>query len=62
LAQAYAYTPVYTAAFVNGSTDEFRRIAAASLQNAEAAAQQAIRIDPNNIDGYSGLGLGHPPN
>jgi tetratricopeptide (TPR) repeat protein len=49
--------PVYAAAFVNGSTDVFRRIAAASLQNAEAAAQQAIRLDPNNIDGYSGLGL-----
>ena len=57
LGQAYALTPAFTAALVNGSTDEFRRIAAESLQKAEAAAQQAIRLDPNNIDGYTALAL-----
>src|SRR5206468_421752 len=56
LAQAYAFTPVYTAALFNGSTDELRHIASNSLKKAEAAAQQAIRLDPNSADAYTALG------
>jgi TolB-like protein len=57
LGQAYALTPVFTSAYVNGSTDELSRIASESLYKAEADAQQAIRLDPNNIDAYLALGL-----
>jgi hypothetical protein len=53
LGQAYAAIPGFTAARFNGPTDEFPRIFAESLQKAEAAAQQAIRLDPNGIDGYT---------
>jgi tetratricopeptide (TPR) repeat protein len=40
-----------------GSTNELSRIASESLQKAEADAQEAIRLDPNNIDAYLALGL-----
>ena len=56
LAQAYAAIPGFTAARVNGPTDELPRIIAESLQKAEAAVQQAIRLDPTRIDGYGALG------
>jgi len=56
LAYAYALTPTFTAAAGNGSTDELRPIAADSLKKAEAAAEQAIRLDPNNADAYIALG------
>jgi TolB-like protein len=56
LGQAYAQVPIFTAAFNNGLTDELRRMASESLRKAEAAAQQATRLDPNNIDGYNALG------
>ena len=55
LGQAYALTPSFSAALVNGSTAEFRRIAAELLQKAETAAQQATQLDPNNVDGYTAL-------
>ena len=57
LGRAYATVPVFTPALVNGSTNELRRIGAQSLQKADYAAQQAIRLDPNNIDGMTALGL-----
>ncbi len=56
LGLTYAVTPAYLAAFMNGSNNELRRLAADLLQKAEAASQQATRLDPNNIDGYTALG------
>jgi TolB-like protein/DNA-binding SARP family transcriptional activator len=53
LAQAYAVIPGFTASRFNGTTDEVPLIGADSLQKVEAAAQQAIRLDPNGIDGYT---------
>src|SRR6266446_2635230 len=55
LGQTYAAIPSITGALVTGSPDELRRIAE-SLQKAEAAAQQSIRLDPSHADGYTGLG------
>ena len=55
LGQPYALTPAFNAAFLNGSTDEFRQIATQLLPKAEAAARQAIRLDPSNVDGYVAL-------
>ena len=59
LGQAYAAIafPQDPAASLNRSTDEIRRVTAESLQKAEAAAQKAIRLDPNHIDGYTALAL-----
>jgi TolB-like protein/Flp pilus assembly protein TadD len=57
LGQAYSLAPIFTAASANGSTNEFRLIATESYSKAEAAAQQAIRLDPNTVDGYKVLGL-----
>jgi TolB-like protein len=54
LGQIYALAPNFTVGFVNGLADEFRRIAA-ETQKAEAAAQQAIRLDPGNVDGHTAL-------
>ena len=56
LGQAYALTPVFTAAWANGSTDALRLIETETMRKAEAAAQQAIRLDPNHVDGYLALG------
>ena len=56
LAQAYSLTPNFSGALFRGSTDELRRIASDTLQKAEAAAQQAKRLDPNNGDVYLALG------
>jgi tetratricopeptide (TPR) repeat protein len=53
LGQAYASLPSFTAARFNGPTPELPHISAESLQKAEAAAQQAVRLDPNGIDGYT---------
>jgi tetratricopeptide (TPR) repeat protein len=57
LAQVYVVTPVYTNAYLNGSTDELRRIIADDSQKAEGAVQQATRLDPNNADPYAALGI-----
>lgn len=57
LGQAYALIPSYSAAAVNGSVDEFRLLATESYSKAEAAAHQAVRLDPNTVDGYKVLGL-----
>jgi Tfp pilus assembly protein PilF len=57
LGQAYALTPSNSGADFTGSNDELRPFAAESLQKAEAAAQQAARLDPNNIDGYTALAM-----
>ncbi len=46
LGQAYALTPVFTAAWANGSTDALRLIETETMRKAEAAAQQAIRLAP----------------
>jgi TolB-like protein len=56
LGQAYVLFPNFGTAFVNGSTDEFRRLAADSLTKGEAAAQQAIRLD-RAIDGYTAVAM-----
>jgi adenylate cyclase len=57
LALAYALAPNFSDALNNGSTDDIRRAEAQSLQQAELAAQQATRLDPNNVDGYTALAL-----
>src|SRR5262245_58216664 len=54
LGQTYALAPNLTTAFVNGLPDEFRHMAA-ETEKAEAAAQQAIQLDPGNIDGHTAL-------
>jgi TolB-like protein len=54
LGQIYALSPNFTAGFANGSPDEFRNIAS-ETQKAEAAAQQATRLDPGNVDGHVAL-------
>jgi tetratricopeptide (TPR) repeat protein len=46
--------PSFSAALVNGATDELRRFSAESLQRADAAAQQATRLD-HSVDGYTAL-------
>ena len=57
LGQAYGTKALFASALPNLSTDELRRVRAESLQKAEAAAQQAIRLDPNHIDGYTALAV-----
>jgi TolB-like protein/Flp pilus assembly protein TadD len=57
LTQAYVLTPAFSPANLNGTVDDLRRIAAATVPRAEAAAQQAIRLDPRDADGYAALGL-----
>jgi TolB-like protein len=57
LGQAYALTTVFTSGAYNGLTDELRSFAPEVLQKAEAAAQQATRLDPNNVDGYTALAI-----
>jgi adenylate cyclase len=57
LAQAYALTTTYSPAIRNGAVDELRRMAAATVPRAEAAAQQAIRLDPSDADGYVALAI-----
>jgi TolB-like protein/Tfp pilus assembly protein PilF len=54
LGQAYALT-TYSGSDI--FTDDVRRFTAELLQKAEAAAQQATRLDPSNSDGYTALGL-----
>jgi tetratricopeptide (TPR) repeat protein len=55
LAQAYGYTPIYTAD--TGIVEELRRVVDASFPRAEAAARRAIELDPNGSDGYMSLAL-----
>ncbi|HEV2669300.1 MAG TPA: hypothetical protein VG324_30560 [Blastocatellia bacterium] len=57
LAQAYGLAATYSPAIRNGAVDELRRIAAATVPRAEAAAQQAIRLDPGDADGYVALAI-----
>ena len=54
LGQAHSLIPSFSAALVNGATDELRRFSAESLQRADATAQQATRLD-HNVDGYTAL-------
>ena len=54
LGQTHSLIPSFSAALVNGATDELRRFSEESLQKAEIAAQQATRLD-HNIDGYTAL-------
>ena len=52
LGYAHILTINYSAALVNGSVEELRLFAADALKKGEAAAQMAVQLDPNNIDGY----------
>jgi TolB-like protein len=54
LGQAHSLIPTFSAALVNGATDELRRVSKDSLQSADATAQQATRLD-HNVDGYTAL-------
>ncbi|HMI97720.1 MAG TPA: BTAD domain-containing putative transcriptional regulator [Micropepsaceae bacterium] len=56
LAQAYEFTPTFHPARNSSAVEEYRRVVDASLPRAEAAAQRAIQLDPNNADGYLALG------
>jgi TolB-like protein/DNA-binding SARP family transcriptional activator len=56
LAQAYEFTPTFHPARNSGAVEEYRRVVDASLPRAEAAAQRAIQLDPDNADGYLALG------
>jgi TolB-like protein len=55
LALAHVLTPNYHPGMFTGVVEDYRRIVDASLPKAEAAAQQAIRLDPNFGDGYVAL-------
>ena len=55
LGQTYGLIASFSAALVNGWTNELRHMASDTLQRAETAAQQATRLDPSNIDGYTAL-------
>jgi TolB-like protein/Flp pilus assembly protein TadD len=57
LGLAYSLIPPFTSAGGNGLIDQFRPIAQDVYSKAEAAAQQATRLDPGNADGYVVLGL-----
>ena len=57
LAQAYGLAAIYSPANFTGAVDELRRIAAATVPRAEVAAQQAIRLDPSDADGYVALAI-----
>jgi TolB-like protein len=57
LGYSYLLIPSFTTAVTKGSADEFRLIAADAYSKAEAAAQQAVRLDPNNVGGYTILAL-----
>ena len=57
LGYSYLLTPSFSYAVTKGSADEFRLIAADAYSKAEAAAQQAVRLDPNNVGGYTILAL-----
>jgi tetratricopeptide (TPR) repeat protein len=54
LGQAYALN-TYSGSDI--FTNDVRRFTAELLQKAEAAAQQATRLDPSNIEGYTALAL-----
>jgi TolB-like protein len=54
LGQAYALTAFSGSGIF---TDDQRRFTAELLKKAEAAAQQATRLDPSNSDGYTALAL-----
>ena len=56
LADAYSYAPLYGPAFQKDSVDELRGAFSETLTKAEAAARQAIRLDPRNADAYVALG------
>jgi TolB-like protein len=55
LAQAYAQTPLFGTAWVNGSLEELRELVNSSLPKAEAAARRAIELDPNVPGAYLAL-------
>jgi TolB-like protein len=55
LALVYSAMPAFSGAVLNGRIDEERRIASESLGKAERAADQAIKLDPKNVDAYTAL-------
>ena len=58
LAEAYIILPAYQQdpAFFGGSVEQGRRSVQPSLDRAEKAAQEAIRLDPRQAVGYAALG------
>jgi TolB-like protein len=56
LAQALVLTPLYDPAFDRVSLDEYDRVRDAFLARAEAAAERAVQLAPNQADGYVSLG------
>jgi TolB-like protein len=55
LSLAYNLIPNYHPAWFSGSVAETRRVVDASLPKAQAAAQRALQLDPENADGYTSL-------
>jgi TolB-like protein len=55
LAQAHVLTPLYDPAFDAISGDEYRRMQDVFLARAEAAAQRAVQLAPDQADGYVSL-------
>ena len=56
LAQAYAVAPNYDIAWLQGPSEDLRRVADAAFAKAEAAARNAIELDPRNADAHAALG------
>jgi hypothetical protein len=56
LGHAHSLIPLYSQPFNLGEIEQLRAIVQASLPQAEAAANRAIQLDPQNADGYMALG------
>jgi TolB-like protein/Flp pilus assembly protein TadD len=59
LGLAYASTPNFHPAWVEGKVEEARRVVASALSKGEAAIQRSIQLDANNADGYGALAYLH---
>ncbi|MFT5511268.1 MAG: TolB-like protein [Hyphomicrobiaceae bacterium] len=55
LGYGYVTMPLFSEAYFGGSIEEQRRLGDETLPNAEASAQQALRLDPTNAVGYAAL-------
>jgi TolB-like protein/tetratricopeptide (TPR) repeat protein len=55
LARAYGLAPTYSSELRSGSLEEARLVVQSSLDRAENAARQAIRLDSRNAVGYAAL-------
>jgi TolB-like protein len=56
LATAYRLLPRFDPARLAGRIEEARVVVESAMPKAEAAARRAIQLDPENADGYEGLG------